>query len=114
MARTYVGAFVEMFKREIASKFHKDLVLQLETAAASQADLTKVFEELRREFPSISTISAGGDPDLYWKISVVVRPKGATEWLRQDLARWASRNEPWVRSYSIYQRSLWTRRRRST
>src|SRR5690348_1881058 len=113
MARTYIGAFVEMLKRELGSKFHRDLVLDLETAAARRAELTKVFEELRREFPSISTISAGGDGDQYWKISVVVRPTGATEWLRQDLARWASRKEPWVRSYSIYQRSLWARRRRS-
>lgn len=108
-----MGAFVEMLKRELTSKFHKDLVLAFETGPASHAELTKLFEELRREFPSVTEYSAGGDADLYWKISVVVRPKGATEWLRQDLARWASRKEPWVRSYTIYQRSLWRRRRQS-
>jgi hypothetical protein len=27
--------------------------------------------------------------------------------LRQELAKWASRNEPFVRKYAVHQRSLW-------
>jgi hypothetical protein len=113
MARTYAGAFVEMVKREFASKYHKDLVLRLETGPAPSSELTKLSEELRREFPFMTGFAAGGDGDRYWRISVSVRPGASASELRQELARWASTKEPWVRSYSIYQRSLWRSAKRS-
>jgi len=107
MARTYVGAFFEMLKREFASKYHKDLVLHLETGPASSSELTRLHDELRRQFPTMAEFAAGGDGDLYWKISVNVRPGASASALRHELASWASKNEPWVRSYSVSQRSLW-------
>ena len=113
MARTYIGAFVEMIKREFASKYHRDLILRLETGPAANSELTRLYDELRREFPSVKEIAAGGDSDQYWKISVTVRPGDSASSLRHALARWASKKEPWVRSYSIYQLSLWRSPRRS-
>ena len=53
MARTYLGAVVEMLQREIASRFHRDLVLELETGPATSDQLVTIIEELRREFPSL-------------------------------------------------------------
>jgi hypothetical protein len=107
MARTYLGAVLEMIQREIASRFNRDLVLELETAPATSEQLTRINKELRDEFPNLMNVSAGGDPDRSWNISVRVRPKGQAESLRQELAKWASKNEPFVRSYSVRQRSLW-------
>jgi len=107
MARTYFGAVVEMLQREIASRFHRDLVLELETGPATSDQLTEITQELRREFPSLMDVAAGGDAERSWKVSVRVRPKGPVEPLRQELARWASRNEPFVRKYAVRQRSLW-------
>ena len=107
MARTYLGAVVEMLQREIASRFHGDLVLELETGPATTDHLTRITQELRREFPSLMDVAAGGDAERSWKISVRVRPKGPAELLRQELARWASRNEPFVRRHAVRQRSLW-------
>jgi hypothetical protein len=107
MARTYFGAFFEMIKRELVSKYHRDVVLKLETGPATSNELTKLNEELRREFPRLTEFAAGGDADRYWKISVRVRPEDEGNSLRQALARWASKNEPFVRKYSVRQRSLW-------
>jgi|SRR6478609_2332377 len=107
MARTYLGAVLEMIRREFASKFHRDLVLELETGPATTEELGRIREELRREFPKLTGFSAGGDADRYWRISVRVRPTGPADPLRQDLSKWASRNEPFVRKYSVRQRSLW-------
>ena len=106
MARTYLGAIVEMLRREIASRFHRDLVLDLETGPATSDQLNTITQELRREFPNFMGLFAGGDARS-WKISVRVRPRGPVEPLRQELARWASRNEPFVHGYSVRQRSLW-------
>lgn len=108
MARTYLGAFFEMIKRELASKYHRDVVLELETGPATSNELTKLREELRREFPDLTEFAAGGDSDRYWKISVRVRPEeGKGDLIRQALATWASKNEPFVRKYAVRQRSLW-------
>jgi hypothetical protein len=107
MARTYLGAVVEMLRREFLSKLHRDVVLQLETGPATSDQLAQVSEELRREFPKLTGFFAGGDGERYWKISVRVRPVGSNDGLREDLASWASRHEPFVRKYSVYQRSLW-------
>jgi hypothetical protein len=107
MARTYLGAAVELLQREIASRFHRDLVLKLETGPATSDQVTRITEELRREFPSLMEVAAGGDAERSWKISVRVRAKGPVGPLRQELARWASRNEPFVRTYAVRQRSLW-------
>jgi hypothetical protein len=106
MARTSLGAAVEMLQREFASRFHGDLVLELETGPASGDELTLITQELQREFPNFMGLFAGGDAQS-WKISVRVRPKGPAEPLRQELAKWASRNEPFVRKYAVRQRSLW-------
>lgn len=107
MARTHLGAIFEMIQRELASRFHRDVVLELETGPATSGELTKISEELRRQFPKLTWFAAGGDSESYWRISVRVRPDGQAQSLRQDLARWASKNEPFVRSYSVRQRSLW-------
>jgi hypothetical protein len=107
MARTYLGAVVEMLHREIASRFHRDLVLELETGPVTSDQLTRITQELRREFPSLMGVAAGGDAGRSWKVSVRVRPEGPVEPLRQEHARWASRNEPFVRRYAVRQRSLW-------
>jgi hypothetical protein len=113
MARTYLDALLEMVKREFASKYHKDLVLRLETGPAPSSQLTKLSEELRREFPSLTGFAAGGDRDHYWRISVSVRPGASASELRHELSRWASMKQPWVRSYSVSQRSLWRSAKRS-
>jgi hypothetical protein len=107
MARTYLGAIVEMIKREIASRFHRDLVLHFEMGPATSEQLTTMHNELRKTFPSLVSVAAGGDSEGFWKVSVRVRPKDRPEMLRQDLSRWASQNEPFVRSYTVSQLSLW-------
>jgi hypothetical protein len=107
MARTYLGAVLEMLRREFASKFHGDLVLEFETGPATPEELRRISDELTRQFPKLTGFSAGGDADRYWRISVRVRSGGSAEPLRQELATWASRNEPFVRKYSVRQRSLW-------
>jgi hypothetical protein len=107
MARTYLGAVVEMLQREIASRFHRDLVLELETGPATSDQVTRITEKLRQEFPSLIEVAAGGDAERSWKVSVRVRPKGPVGPLRQELARWAARNEPFVHRYAVRQRSLW-------
>jgi hypothetical protein len=107
MARTYLGAVVEMLRREFTSKFHRDLVLELETGPATPEQLRRISDDLSREFPKMTGFSAGGDADQSWRISVRVRPSGPADSLRQDLSKWASRNEPFVRKYSVRQRSLW-------
>jgi hypothetical protein len=104
MARTYLGAVVEMVP---ASRFHRDVVLELETGPATSDQLARLSEELRTDFPRLMWFAAGGDAESSWKVSVRVRPDGAAEQLRHDLARWASKNEPFVRKYSVRQRSLW-------
>lgn len=106
MARTVLGAVLEMFRRELTSRFYRDMVLELETEPATPEQLRGINEELTREFPSLTYFAAGGDTDGYWKISVRVRPNDGTTPLREDLARWASRN-PFIRKYSVRQRSLW-------
>jgi hypothetical protein len=107
MARTLLGAVLEMFRREFASRFYRDIVLELETGPITPEQLRGIGEELTREFPKLTGFFAGGDAEGYWKISVRVRPSGSATPLREDLARWASRNEPFVRKYSVRQRSLW-------
>lgn len=107
MARTHVGAILEMAKREVLSRFHRDLVLELETGPATSDQLIRITNELQQEFPSLMGVAAGGDGEHSWKILVRIRPKGPVEPLRQELARWASRNEPFVRKYAVRQRSLW-------
>ena len=107
MARTLPGAILEMLRRELSSRFHRDLILSLEIGPATTDDLMKMHEELRREFPKVTWFAGGGDEEGNWKVSVCVRPNGATESLRQELARWASRHEPVVRKYSVRQLSLW-------
>jgi hypothetical protein len=89
------------------SRLHRDVVLELETGPATSSELTRISEELRREFPKVTWFAAGGDSKSYRRISVRVRPDGQGQLLRQDLARWASKNKPFVRSYSVRQRSLW-------
>ena len=108
MARTHLGAILEMLRREFASKLHRDLVLELETGPATPEELRRISNELTRQFPRLTGFSAGGDADRYWRISVRVRPGGAADPLRRQLAKWASRNEPFVRKYSVRQRSLWS------
>jgi hypothetical protein len=107
MARTYLGAFFEMIKREFTSRIHRDVVLELETGPAASSELTRISTELKAQFPTMNWFAAGGDSDRYWRISVRVRPDGQAQSLRQELARWASKNEPFVRSYTVRQRSLW-------
>jgi hypothetical protein len=107
MARTSLGAAVEMIKREIASRIRRDLVLHFETGPATSDQLTTMQNELRKRFPSLVSMAAGGDSEGLWKVSVCVRPTTQAEVLRQELSRWASQNEPFVRSHSISQRSLW-------
>ena len=107
MARTYLGAIVEMIKRETASRFHRDLVLRFEAGPATSEELTAIHNELRKTFPGFVSMAAGGDSGGVWKVSVCVRPKDRPEMLRQELSRWASQNEPFVRSHSVSQRSLW-------
>jgi hypothetical protein len=107
MARTYVGAFIEMIQREFASRFHRDLILELETGPATSNELTQITEQLRKEFPSLKTVAAGGDSERSWKVSVRLRPNGAPDALRKELLQWASTNEPLVRKYSVRQMSLW-------
>jgi hypothetical protein len=106
MARTILGAFLEMIRREVASRFHCDLVLELEIGPATSAELTEITKELRAQFSSMQEFAAGGDSG-HWKASVSVRPNGASEVIRQDLLRWAAAKEPLVRNYAIRQRSLW-------
>ncbi len=72
-----------------------------------RSPVASISEELRTEFPKLTWFAAGGDVEVSWKVSVRVRPDGAAEELRQSLARWASKNEPLVRKYSVRQRSLW-------
>ena len=105
MARTFPGAVVEMLQREFTSRFHRDLVLELETGPVTSDQLNTITQELQREFPNFMGLFGSGDARS-WKISVRVRPKGPVGPLRQELARWASRNEPFVRRYSMRQRSL--------
>ena len=107
MAHTYAGAILEMAKREILSRIHRDLVLELETGPATSDQVTRITNELRREFPSLMDVAAGGDAEHSWKVSVRVRPNGPVEPLRKELAKWASANEPFVRKYAVRQRSLW-------
>jgi hypothetical protein len=106
MARTVLGAVLEMFRREFASRFYRDMVLELETGPTTPEQLSGISEELTRKFPNLTYFLAGGDEEGYWKISVRVRPSGAATPLREDLATWASRN-PFIRKYSVRQRSLW-------
>ena len=63
MARTYLGAVVEMVQREIASRFHRDVVLELETGPATSDQLARITEELRTEFPRLMWFAAGGDAE---------------------------------------------------
>ncbi len=107
MARTLPGAILEMLQRELSSRLHRDLVLSLEVGPATSDQLTKMHEELRREFPRVTWFAGGGDENGNWKLSVRLRPNGSAESLRQELARWASRHEPLVRKYSVRQLSLW-------
>jgi hypothetical protein len=107
MARTYVGAFIEMIQREFASRFYRDLVLELETGPATSNELTQITEQLRKEFPSLKTVVAGGDSEHCWKVSVTVRPNGVADALQKELLQWASINGPFVRKYSVRQMSLW-------
>ena len=107
MARTLLGADIEMLRRELASKFYRAVVLDLETGPATTEPLKEIIDELSREFPTLTGFSAGGDAHHDWKIGVRVRPIGSADALREDLARWESRNEPFVRKHSVRQRSLW-------
>ena len=107
MARTLLGADIEMLRRELASKFYRAVVLDLETGPATTEPLKEIIDELSREFPTLTGFSAGGDAHHDWTIGVRVRPIGSADALREDLARRASRNEPVVRKYSVRQRSLW-------
>ena len=106
MARTILGALLEMIRREVASRFYRDLVLELETGPATSAEITEITKALRAQFPGFRQLAAGGEPD-HWKVSVYIRPQGASDITRQDLLRWAEANEPFVRNYTIRQRSLW-------
>jgi hypothetical protein len=112
MARTLPGAILEMLRRELSSRFHRDLVLSLEIGPATSNDLTTMHEELRREFPNVTWFAGGGDENGNWKLSVCLRPSGSAESLKQELARWASRHEPVVRKYTVRQLSLWRTARR--
>jgi hypothetical protein len=107
MARTLPGAILEMLQRELSSRFHGDLVLSLEVGPATSNELTKMHEELRREFPKVTWFAGGGDDKGNWNLSVRLRPDGSVDALRQELARWASSHEPLVRKYSVRQLSLW-------
>jgi len=66
-----------------------------------------MLTELRKRFPTLVSMAAGGDSDGLWKVSVYVRPTTQAAALRQELSRWASQKEPFVRSHSVSQRSLW-------
>lgn len=107
MARTVLGALLEMIRREATSRIHRDLVLELETGPSSSSHLTEITEKLRAQFPGLQRLMAGGDAESCWKVSIYVRPNGAAETVRQDLLRWPAGNEPFVRNYAIRQRSLW-------
>jgi hypothetical protein len=107
MARTLPGAILEMLRRELSSRFHRDLVLSLEIGPATSDELTKLHEELKREFPKVTWFAGGGDEKGNWKLSVRVRPSDSAGSLRQELARWASRHEPMVHKYTVRQLSLW-------
>ena len=106
MARTVLGAIFEMIRREFASRFHKDLVLELEIGPATNEDVVQMYEELIREFPKVTWFAGGGEKGN-WKVSVRLRPNGSALPLRQELARWASRHESLVRRFSVRQRSFW-------
>lgn len=107
MARTYIGALFEYFQRELQSHARRDIVLRLETGPASKEDISRLYRELKHEFPAVTYWAAGGDPEHSWHISVRVPPHGRGETIGQELARWAARREPFLRDYSIRQRSLW-------
>jgi hypothetical protein len=107
MARTYIGALFEYFQRELQPRARRDVVLQFETGPASKEDISRLHQELQREFPAMTYWVAGGDPEHSWNITARVRLEGRAETVRQDLARWASRHEPFLRVYSVQQRSLW-------
>ena len=107
MARTTIGAWFEYFQREFQSRARRDLVLQFETGPASREDINRLYQELRREFPSTIYWVAGGDPEHSWNITGWVRLEGRAETVREELAGWASRHEPLLRVYSVRQRSLW-------
>ena len=113
MAHSFVGAVFDLLRRELASKYHGDVVLELETGPATPEQLNRIYEEIQSEFKTVTGFSAGGDANGYWKISVKVRPTGNVAALRQALSKWATRNEPFVRRHSLLRRSLWRRRRRT-
>ena len=110
MARTILGAIVEMIRRELASKYHRDLVLEFEAGPVTSRELAEITKQLQAQFPGFKESAAGGDAD-YWKVTVHVRPYGQSETLRQELLRWAVANKSFVRKYAVRQRSLWGSRK---
>ena len=107
MAHTFAGAVLEFIKRELSSRVHRDLVLQFETGPATTDQLTSMTKELHDKFPGFRTMAAGANEEGVYKVSVRVRPTEPVEPLRQELASWASKNEPLVRNYSVRRRSWW-------
>ena len=87
MARIRLGAIVETVIPELASRFHRDLVLHFEAGPATSEQLTTMHNELRKTFPSLVSMAAGGDSEGLWKVSVRVRPRDQEETLRQELSR---------------------------
>jgi hypothetical protein len=108
MARTTIGAWFEYFERELQSRARRDVVLRFETGPASKEDISRLYQELKQEFPTTTYWVAGGDPERSWSITAWIRLEGRAETVRQELARWASRHEPLLRVYSVRQRSLWS------
>ena len=107
MAHSYAGAVLEFIQRELASRYHRDLVLRFETGPTDTDQLTRITKDLRQKFPSFRTMAAGGDEEGLFKVSVRIRTTKPVEQLRQELASWASNNEPFVRNYSVRRRSWW-------
>jgi hypothetical protein len=107
MASTNIGAVIEYFRREFDSRARKDLVLDFETGPATNAEIAQVRDELQQEFPTIAYMLVTGDPGDWWKVSAWVRSDGRADVLRKELGQWASEHEPFLRTYSVRQRSLW-------
>ena len=106
MASTNIGAVLEWIRREVDSRARKDLVLEFETGRATADEIARIRDELQREFPTIVYLLVTGDLGR-WKVSARVKPDGRAEVLRQELARWASKHQPFLQTYTVRQRSLW-------
>jgi hypothetical protein len=107
MARSVLGAIGEMFRQKFSSSLNRDVTLELEAGPASDEELSRTQEELRRLFPNMTSFAAGGDPERSWKIAVSVTPSASADELCQELEAWVARNRPFIRKHSLRRRSLW-------